>query len=257
MRENKMRLLISDFDGVLCDSATEGFLSAYNTYRRLQSPDSERILDMRELPADHERRFRALRPYLHGAEDFIPILHALHTDAEISSQAEFDAFRAQFQQQLREYQLAFYAERDFLRRHEAELWLKLNPLYPEIHPHFSTLAPFENVHILTTKREEDVKDIFADWKIDFPASHINSVGTKEKYGTLLDILQKTKTASEEAVYIEDQVSFLPPAGSHGIQVYLAGWGYVSEEQRELADSRRIPVLDSKGFAEIAAELQVR
>ena len=249
-----MKQLITDFDGVLCDSATEGHLTAHNAFHRLQDPDYPRLLDIEEIPAEQRQEFHRLRAYLHGAEDFIPILQAVLKGVPIRSQQDFEVYRRTMQDRLEECQQAFYAERDYMRFNERERWLQLNPLFPRIMEAFRSLAPFDDVYILTTKRSADVLDILEFNGIDFPPDHINDVNPAEKYPRMHAISAASGVESAECAYIEDQVSFLPPAAESGYQVYLASWGYVSDEQRSLADSEGIRIIDEYFFTSLVSPL---
>jgi phosphoglycolate phosphatase-like HAD superfamily hydrolase len=249
-----MSTLITDFDGVICDSAVEGFLCAYNTHLKIEQPGAPRLLDGDRLSQLLHGDFHRLRAYLHGAEDFVPLVKAALTGETITCQADFDRYREQFEENLPFFQQSFYDERDYLRRNEPELWLSLNPLFEESAEPFRRLAPFENVYILTTKRGEDVEDILSYWNIDFPSAHIYSVSTREKYPRLQELMELSGSSPGEIAYIEDQISFLPPAASHGIKVYLAGWGYVSPEQKETARSHSIPVIGKREMARLLDSL---
>jgi len=250
-----MFTLITDFDGVICDSAVESFLCAYNAHLKIEQPDAPRLLDGDRLSHLLHHDFRRLRSYLHGAEDFLPLVKAALTREPINCQTDFDRYREQFEEHLTFFQHTFYEERDYLREREPELWLSLNPLFEEAAGPFRQLAPFENVYILTTKRREDVEDILSYWGIDFPSDHIYPVSAREKYPRLRELMALSGSTPAEITYIEDQISFLPPAASHGIKVYRAGWGYVSPEQKETARSHSIPVIEKKEMARLMDSLR--
>jgi hypothetical protein len=51
----------------------------------------------------------------------------------------------------------------------------------------------------------------------------------------------------ESVYIEDQIDFLVESKKHQIGSYLVEWGYVSDEQRDLAKQHDIPIIGVEEF----------
>jgi phosphoglycolate phosphatase-like HAD superfamily hydrolase len=168
----------------------------------------------------------------------------------ITCQKDFNSFREAHKDRLAEYVKAFYAERDFLIHHEKELWLSLNPLFDDVAEAFTQRASFEGLQILTTKRRDDVLEIFEYWEIPFPAdqiSYMNAAGKSEK---LLQILHENHAMMGESVYFEDQVDFLVESQKHGIGSYLVEWGYVSEEQQALARQHQIPIITMQTFREI-------
>lgn len=249
-----MSVLITDFDGVICDSASEGFLCAYNAYLKIEKPGEPRVMETGRLSDILHQDFRRLRAYLHDSHDFVPIAMAALNGVAINSQADFDEYWKQFKDRLPLFQQTFYDERDYLRKNKRDLWLSINPLFPESSDAFRALAPFTNVYILTTKRAQDVEDILYYWKIDFPMDHVFTVSTVEKYPRLLEIMELSGTAAEEITYIEDQISFLPPALAHGMKVYLAEWGYVSSEQMETAREHDIPIIGKAEMSRILGEI---
>lgn len=167
-------MFITDFDGVVCDSVIECFLVTYNAYGKLQDPSFERVLDIETLPLATREEFRCLRVYLKGAEDFIPLLMSMEQGLELKSQDAFDRFKKSLHEHLPEYLAAFYAERDFLFQNEKELWLSLNPLFEEVGKAFKQRTSFENLRLLTTKRQLDAYEIFKYHGVDFP-ERANSV----------------------------------------------------------------------------------
>lgn len=247
------KIFITDFDGVVCDSVLECLLVTYNAYHGLQDSAFRRVLDLDAIAPEKQQRFRELRPYLKGAEDFVPMYLALEADLPIRGQEDFDAFRATHADQLETYQQAFYAERDYLQQHERAIWLGLNPLFPGMKAAILDCASFDRVHILTTKRQQDVQAIFEFQQIPFPVEHIVYMKAAGKSQKLLDMLDELNADGAETAYIEDQVDFLVRSAAHGIGSYLVEWGYVSAEQRELARQHAIPIIAPGDFTRLLHE----
>ena len=251
-----MKLLITDFDGVVCDSISECLLAADNAWGQLQtSYEAQRIFDIDSIHTDLQTKFRKLRPYLRGAEDFIPLFLAVERDLEVESQTDFDLLRRRLQHQLPQYQQAFYTERDFLRQHHRQLWLQLNPLFPEVQRALSARRSFDPIYILTTKRQTDVVEILEYHGITFPVEQIHAVASDEKMERLQQIMQAEQVPAADTVYIEDQVDYLLSAAPLGVDVHLADWGYVSSEQRQRAEEQGIPSLDQPAMAALLQDLR--
>jgi phosphoglycolate phosphatase-like HAD superfamily hydrolase len=241
------KLFITDFDGVLCDSVMECLLVTYNAYNRLHSSSFQRTLSLNTIASSKRQKFRKLRSYLKGVEDFVPILIAIEQNIPINSQQDFDRVREQYKHDLTRFQEAFYGERDYLQQHEKELWLRLNPLFEGIEEALKQQDSFEDVHILTTKRQEDVLKIFHYQGIPFPADHITYMKAAGKFQKLLEILRENNVVMHESVYIEDQIDFLVKSKKYQIGSYLVEWGYVSDEQRALAKQYDIPIIGVDEF----------
>ncbi len=249
------QLLVTDFDGVICDSVSECLLAAENAWGQLQtSYEAQRILSLDLIQEVRQHRFRELRPYLRGAEDFIPLIIAVERDLEVESQTDFDLLRRRLKHQLSHYQQAFYAERDYLRREHHELWLQLNPLFAIVGRTLTARSSFEHIHILTTKRQPDVEDILQYHGIKFPSDQIHSVKSDGKMPRLQQIMQSEEASAAETVYIEDQVDYLLSAAPLGMEVQLAKWGYVSDEQLRSAEENGIAVIEQPDMAALLSRL---
>ena len=155
--------------------------------------------------------------------------------------------------QLSEFVTLFYEERDFLIRNEHRIWLSLNPLYGDFAAILRARQAFERFHILTTKRREDVLEIFGYQQVAFLPKQISYIKAAGKSARLLELLREYDANPEETLYFEDQVDFLVVAKQHGIQTYLVEWGYVSDEQREVARQHEIPIIAMPQFAELLRE----
>lgn len=247
------KLLITDFDGVICDSVEECLLVTYNAYHRLHDASFQRLLDLQQIAPETRQTFRRLRPFLKGAEDFVPIFRSIEQRIPLATQREFDAFRDEMRDQLSEFVTLFYEERDFLIRNEHRIWLSLNPLYGDFAAILRARQAFERFHILTTKRREDVLEIFGYQQVAFLPKQISYIKAAGKSARLLELLREYDANPEETLYFEDQVDFLVVAKQHGIQTYLVEWGYVSDEQREVARQHNIPIIAMPQFAELLRE----
>ena len=84
MRE---RALILDFDGVICDSIDECFISSWTAYFTLYLGRQPAY-----MPIGLRRDFARLRPLIRGGEDFMLIQEILEQGGTASRQPEFDAF---------------------------------------------------------------------------------------------------------------------------------------------------------------------
>jgi len=250
LRNMTAKLFITDFDGVICDSVLECLLVTFNAYHTLTDPSFQRTLSLDVIPLKKQRQFRQLRAYLKGAEDFVPMYLAIESGVTIRHQKDFDMFRATHTEQLLRYQQAFYAERDYLQQHEKTIWLGINPLFEGMKGALQACGSFDSTYILTTKRQQDVVEIFDYQNIPFPADHILYRKAAEKSQKLLEMIGEHGVAFEETIYVEDQVDFLVASGHHNIRSYLAEWGYVSEEQKAMAHQHNIPIISPPEFANL-------
>ena len=93
-RADRPLLLYLDFDGVVCDSERECFVSSWLTYRQLGGATGGEHISLRA-----RRRFRQMRPLIRSGEDYVVIQQILareqaeagfHGPATVPA---FDAYR--------------------------------------------------------------------------------------------------------------------------------------------------------------------
>ncbi len=247
------KMFITDFDGVLCDSVDECILSSYNAHGKLYLPAFRRIRSLDEIDPEKRKQFRALRPYIRSGEDYILIFWALEKNISLSGQEGFDRLREERKEPLSGYQAVFYEERDFLLKHERELWLSLNPLFDGIGEALNANNVFEHMRILTTKREDYVLETLHYHGIAIAEQQITFTTSADKINNLLKLLESNAAKMSESVFVEDQVKFLVESQKHQIRSYLVNWSYITEAQRAFARQHTIPIIDVAEFSQILCE----
>ena len=225
-------LLFLDFDGVICDSERECFVSSWLTYREFRGPQRapERIT------LHDRRRFRELRPLIRSGEDYVVIQHILAREAAQSeyhgpaAQDAFDTCRdALGGQRIATYKRAMAATRDRFLQRDKEGWLALNRIYPHMRA-LLTGCDLANVRILSTKAAPLVCEILRAHDIPLPDAAVlhaasNPDGTDTRK---LDLIAAQLEAHPggRALFVEDQLDHLLDNDDARIVTYLADWGYV-------------------------------
>ena len=259
-------LLFLDFDGVVCDSERECFVSSWLTYRELYG--SGRLPERISLQS--RRRFRELRPLIRSGEDYVVIQDILAREAAQpgyrgpASQDAFDACRrALGAQRIAAYKRAMAATRDRFLQRDQDAWLALNRIYPHMQA-LLTGADLENVRILSTKAAPLVCEILRAHAIPLPdaavfhaASNPDGADTRK-----LDMIaaQLDAVPGAHALFVEDQLDHLLDNGDPRIATFLADWGYVLPHWLEQADHllrRGVQVIDSVRMAALFQRSQRR
>ena len=250
-------LLFLDFDGVVCDSERECFVSSWLTYRELRGPG---LLPER-ISLQSRRRFRELRPLIRSGEDYVVIQDILAREAVQAgyrgpaSQDAFDACRrALGAQRIATFKRAMAATRDRFLQRDKQGWLALNRIYP----HMRTLltgSDLDHVRILSTKAAPLVCEILRAHAIPLPdaavfhaASNPGGADTRK-----LDLIaaQLDAAPGAHALFVEDQLDHLLDNGDARITTFLADWGYVLPHWLGQADQllrRGVQVIDSVRMA---------
>ena len=248
-RADRPLLLYLDFDGVVCDSERECFVSSWLTFRKLAGAGGEHI----SLHA--RRRFRQMRPLIRSGEDYVVIQQILareqaepgfHGPATLPA---FDAYRdALGSRCIGRYKSAMADTRSaFLARDRAH-WLALNRLYPHMR-RLLAAGDLSNVRVLSTKAAPLVGEILRAHRIPIPASAVfhaasNPDGTDARK---LDMIGEhlDRTTGAHALFVEDQLDHLLGNADRRITTFLADWGYVLPEwfaDHDLLRAERVRVI---------------
>jgi len=237
-------LYFIDFDGVICDSALEGFVSSEIAYTRLTTGT-----DPDRCSVTGRDAFYRMRPFIRNGEDFLLLQEYITAGREICSQQEFDAaLSARGAERMQQYRQAIYRVRQELVGNLREYWIHLNRIYPEVEPVIREAVKRQEVFILSTKQSDLIAEILSGSRIAWPKDRIiTSLGqTKEEV-----ITERMNAANAaHALFVDDQPDHLlsPEASLQlGITCYLAAWGYVRPEWLEKSSS---PVLHASQLSAV-------
>ena len=213
--------LFLDFDGVLCDSVNECFVSswlAFYTRYRGEQPGS--------IPLVAYRLFRQYRPFIRRGEDYL-LLHALiHDGVAVASQREFDlCVERAGREMMATYRALLYEVREEMVSGDRELWLALHAPYEGIVDRLGPLASDPDVWIISTKRSEFVVRILAGWGIDWPLERTIMPVSRTKVQIVASVMERL--AMEEAILVDDQADHLRCDELPNLTCMLALWGFVA------------------------------
>ena len=215
------RLLFLDFDGVICDSIDECFVSswlAHHELRGLGRPAS--------LPVALRREFALLRPFIRSGEDYVVIQALLAEGRQVASQDEFDAaLAAEGAEGRKRLQQVFYAARGGLLAADRAYWLSLNRVYPHVRTPLAGIAARDDVCVLSTKKSEFIVEILAANGLSVTIERVLFTGSRAK----VDIIASMLGPGDRALLVDDQIDHLLACTDPRIDVRLALWGYVKPE----------------------------
>ena len=227
--------LFLDFDGVICDSIDETFVSSWMAYT------DDRDVKPASISLSHYRTFKDYRPFIRGGRDYMLIQRCIDTDLAISNQAEFDA-QAELigEAELDEYHRRFYAARGHLLETDRAYWIGLNRIYPAIITALKSVA--SEAWILTTKEAAFAHEIITSKGFDWSIDRVIYSGKERKLRIIEELIGDTGSA----IFIDDQIDHFSPPVDPRISCYLASWGYIRPEWL----SGDTEVLTPEGFVEL-------
>lgn len=233
--EDQSSLLFLDFDGVICDSLDECFVSSWIAYyEKYKSAVPDRI------DLEYRRQFDSLRPLIRNGEDYLVIHHALASGQSITDQSEFDhRIESVGDVSMKQFRALMYEVRKGLVEHSRDYWLGLHAMFSWLMPTLAAAAEHPCVYILSTKRKEYILELLDGVPID--RARVLSSNGRPKTEIITEYLDAT--AADNAVFVDDQIDHLRMVGDKRIRPLLAEWGYVKPEWLL---SGEFPVLSQAG-----------
>lgn len=236
-------LFALDFDGVLCDSAAEGAVTAWRAGQKIW-PEWQGA----EPPAACAERFVRLRPALETGYQ-MPLLMKLVvariSDAEVLARfvplcEELMSAHGLTRKQLVDL---FGEARDEWIARDTAGWLNHHRFYPGVIERLREALVSHRVYILTTKQERFTRQLLEAQGVQIPPERIWGLERNLAKGKLLErLLAEPSLAARRIHFVEDRVETLFEVAKNprltGVRLYLVDWGYNTPAQREAA--RRHP-----------------
>ena len=242
-------ILCLDFDGVICHSAVECFVSSWIAYFDLiqhQTPVA--------VPLYVKEAFLSFRPFIRSGEDYVLIQELIDREKKVGSQKDFDSCIMEAgPEKMNHYKKIFYIAREGLIKKSREFWLSLNTIYSHMLEPLRRHASDTRVFIVSTKRSDFILELLKADGIHVTPNRVYYAGSKSKIALVREIL--SGMGSTRAIFVDDQIDHL--RGDHmedteDILSCLAAWGYVKEEW--LRESKGVKILSVDGMLKIFNDL---
>jgi len=247
------KILIIDFDGVICDSIRECFIVAYNAYLQNEGKNKGSRINFKAPRALREYFFRN-RHLVRPAREYFILFKSFGRDGQKRlSSKQFKIWVKKCKDDSFVFEKNFYDTRRHLRSRYKKRWFRLNPIYPEAIKGIRELSRFFKIYISTTKDKKSVKMLLNEKILRLPE---NRLFTKEsglsKAETARRICKNNKCKPVNAWFIDDNIAYLEEVSRMGVKCGLAHWGYSGEDAVRLARSRNYFIF--KNFREVTKYL---
>lgn len=233
-----MKLLVSDFDGVLCNSAYECYIIAWRAWQRLTNKLNSRYI--KNPPEESWPVFKKLRPQARTAADYLEIIEKI---TSISKRTEVPFDKGKFVR-------FFYEERKKMRNHSFEEWLKINPPFNQPLKIISSWISKIPIYIVSVKDFDSVKSLLRYYNLDIPQENIFAKHNLNKCKTISHIASKRGIDPQNIIFIDDHPQNLHFCAHLGIHPVLASWGYVTENGEDTAQQINADIATLENFEKI-------
>lgn len=251
-----MKVLALDFDGVVCDSLREVFATALATYESMEpdSPVLKRIrnrnsagrwyeLDLMDDPVMVS--FESMMPLGNRAEDFGVSLKAIDSFLELTDQKAYDTFYGTISTDwLESFHRTFYEKRDEARAFDTHGWLELHASYPRFLEVLRRRSGEARIALATAKDRRSavmlldhlgIGDLFA------PEFVLDKETGVSKTAHLTALRDRLDVPFEEITFVDDKLNHLETVAPLGVRPVLAGWGFNTPREHDLAGEKQITV----------------
>lgn len=246
-------MLALDFDGVLCDSATETAVTAWRAGQQLW-PEWTGA----EPPGEWVTRFRQLRPVLETGYQAMALLRLIAAnvpDPEVHTAfpARAAASLAPTGRSQTELVRLFGETRDRWIAADLDDWLGRHHFYPGVTALLQRLCASEEVFILTTKQSRFTELLLRTVGIDLAPERVFGLETgRRKDEILLELVREPRLRGARFWFVEDRLEALERAAARAelaeVRLCLALWGYCSSDDlRRAAANPRIRSLRLETF----------
>jgi len=252
-----LKILALDFDGVIVDSIRECLFVSHNAYfqvyRRKEKDffggglfTFENWENIKKRYKKEIEQFRIMRPYIRGANDYGLIIKLLEERKLIESQEEFDVYREKVDFKFEDFHQEFYKGRDRIQAMDFKAWFNLEPPYPKVVEGIKKLLEEgAKIIIATSNRRRAIFQCFTSEYLGFKIKKEDILDERfgeDKSEQMKHIAKLYNVKFEEMYFIDDQVSHLIQTRPLGIKVFLAGWSYATDIQKEEAGKQNIPII---------------
>lgn len=255
-----MKILAVDYDGVISDSALKSLFVSHNAYCKYFGSKVKKNFGgelfsfenwekMKKRYTKEMDDYRRLRSYIELSGDFFVIIKIMEEQVQIKDQQEFIAYRNQLSFDYHFFRELFFQEKEKWQKMSFEKWFFLSPVFKEVIKGIQRFKKEgQKVVIATSNRGEAIHRAFQPEylgiKIDMEDIFDKNFG-KHKAEHMQAIAKKYGAQLNEIYFIDDQLSYLIGTDLLGVRVFLAGWGYCTENHKEEAKKEQIPVIEDE------------
>lgn len=240
-------VLALDFDGVLCDSTEECIVTAWNGWLSYQGKHGF-FWDPREVPEPYQSCIRRFRGYVRTGGEYLVLIRAAEKGWPIHSQREYEEAVSSVGSETRNYEKAFFTARDKMRLEDESRWFDLHLVYNGVPEKLQRLWSEFDVIVVTGKDSEAVQTFLRSFRLSpDPGRIYDKDAAHDKLEAIRRAASETGRPLEQITLLDDNIVHLLPVQKAGSRVFMAGWGYHTDEHLETAKANKVPVVSLENW----------
>ena len=239
-----MKNFIFDFDGVICDSTDECFVTSYNAWLEYNSKNSF-YTKLNELDSDIYKAFVRFRPYVRGGGEYYIVYRLILNQDFIITNEKFNKLRVKWKNEIKEFSNIFYKNRSNLIDYSINDWINLNKIFKDVLSIITTLHTLDRLFIATLKDKESIKIILKNYKIDLSDEKIiDQSQVSNKLDALNYFVDNKFFLKENIIFLDDNINHLIEPKKSGYNVILTYWCNQIKDFKEIAKLNKIPIVEN-------------
>ena len=255
-----MKILAIDFDGVISDSALKSLFVSHNAYCKHFGPNVKKSFggqcftfdnweNMKKEYKQEMEKYKRLRAYVEQSRDFLVMIKIIEEQIEVKNQQEFTKVRDEMDLDYEFFHKLFFQEKEIWQNKDFASWFSLAPFYKKMVSGIKRLLKEGvNIVIATSNMGKAIHPAFHEDYLGFPMDLKDIFDKnygKNKSDHMKAIAAQYKVKFEDIYFIDDQLSYLEETQVLGVNVFLAGWGYCTDEQKDIARTKGIKIIESE------------
>lgn len=255
-----MKILAIDFDGVISDSALKSLFVSHNAYCRYFGTEVKKNFGgecftyenwerMKKEYNQEMEKYRQLRSYIELSCDFFVMIRIIEDKIEVKNQQEFREIRNQLNFDYQFFHDLFFQEKERWQNKDFKKWFTLSPVFENV---IAGIKKFikegKKVVIATSNLGKAIHPAFhpdyLGFSIELKDIFDKNYG-KNKSDHMKAIAEQYGVEFRNIYFIDDQLSYLEETQLLGVNVFLAGWGYCTQEHKQIARAKDMQVIDKE------------
>jgi len=238
---HKKDLLVLDFDGVIVDSLKENFILSLKAFNEINNCNKKIIT---------YKKFAQGRIFCKTALDYYLAFKLVYLDPDMDflsmTHAKWAKLFEKHKEEINRFPKIFYKLRIYEIKNNFNNWIKYQYVYKGIKETiFALKSKFKKIILATARDSYSARKILKHNGIN-----IEIIGREvsiNKAVLLTYIKDKYRTDYPDLYFIDDNIGNLLEPKKMGVNVFLAGWGFLPKESFKIAKKYKIPALQLSDF----------
>ena len=240
---NSKKIIVFDFDGVVCDSSDECMVTSWNAWEKWNFRDNFRN-NLSKFTKNYQLNFRKVRPRVRGAGEYYILCRSFSEGIDIDDQETYDRLENEWYKDISLFKSFFFKARERLRQIDVNSWINLHPVFDDVIEVMKYLSDQNRLYIATLKDAQSVNLILSDKGLIMNEDRLlDQSQITSKLQALDKFRKQIGCRKEDMIFIDDNVTHLLDPKEAKYNVFLTTWGMCLDEYLNIAKINNIQLLD--------------